>query len=169
MKDILFLINLLILFAITGCDAEEVEPEEAGSMTCTLNGSLWEAISFDNILYKINSEPKGKRLDIRAKGMGIEITLGMSLYTDNLDDSMPLVKYKTNSGIYGSIVAITDGWIVPEILGGGGYGEVILTEIVPDEKKISGTFSFDSNSYNSDEEEYVAVGGVFTDLIFKVQ
>lgn len=163
---------VFLLFILPSCTTEEpeVDPSEAGAMSCTLNGESWSAISFRNTLYKFTTDPKGKRLDIVARGMGIEMTVGFSLYTDDLDNSMPLVTYKTNSEVYGAIVVITDGaLVVPTILGGGGYGEVTLTSIDPSEKKISGTFEFDLNPYPEGEDDYVAVDGVFTDLIFTLE
>ncbi len=173
MKNIPFYIFLTLLFLIfASCEEEEVELDytEAGEMSCTLNGEPWAAISFNNILTKYTSEPKGKRMDIRGKGMGIEITIAMSLYTEDLGNSLPLVTYKTNSPVYGSLVLITDGHsLFPEMLGGGGYGEVTLTAINPSTRTMSGTFEFETSSFGSSEEPYIAVDGIFTGLKFIVQ
>ena len=170
MRNAHFILGLLSLFVMSNCSPEEVEPVAEGSMSCTLNGEYWEAISFENILTKITVEPKGKRLDVQALGMGIEMTLAMTLYTNDLDNSMPLVTYKTNSEVYGALVVITDGApFFPEILGGGGYGEISVTAINPSEKTISGVFEFESNVFGGTEDAYIATDGILTNLSFTVQ
>lgn len=165
--------SLFIIFLlITSCEPDEppIDPSEAGSMTCVLNGDDWSAISFNNTLLRITDDPPtGKRLDLRGKGMGIQIILSCGITSSNTGNDMPIATYKTGTS-YEALVTIMNGLSILAMATGTGEdtATINLTAINGATKTCSGTFEFKARDFSTGEITHEASSGVFTDLVYVI-
>jgi len=169
LKKIVF---LSLFFALLSCEPDEpvVDPSEAGSMTCTLNGAPWAAISFNNTLLRITDEPTtGKRLDLRGKGMGIQLILTCGITSSSTGTTIPIQTYTTGSSNE-ALVTIMEGFSILAMATGveGDPATIHLTEIDGVSKTCSGTFSFKARDISTNEITHEALSGVFTDLVYVI-
>lgn len=172
MKQLQIVFGLILVVTFMSCEPDEVapDPSESGSMTCTLNDAPWESVSFNNTLLHItDSEPTGKRLDLRGKALGIQLILTCGTTTSSAGTSMPDEVY-TTGGTYEALVTIMEGLSIKAMATGvaGDPGTITITEIDGMTKTCSGTFSFSARNLDTDEIIYEAVDGVFTDLMYVV-
>lgn len=162
-----FLFSSFLLFS---CDSEPEEVEPEGSMTCTLNGSTWTAISFNNTLLRVvDEEPTGKRLDLRGKAEGIQIILSCGITSSSVGTDIPVAVYESGSS-YEALVTIMSGFTIEGMATGydGDDARIHLTHINGSERTCSGTFEFKTSDIGTDEINYEALDGVFTDLKYVV-
>ncbi len=164
-------IGLVLLLSLGSC--EEPEPEVIEEMTCMLNGSPWVGTNMNHTLLRIqDSTPTGKRLDLRAKALGVQIILTCGVTPNSAGNVIPTGTYNMgNSGGKEGLITLLSGISVEAV--SSGYGEdvgyVTITSMDSPTQRCSGTFAFKAKDLGTDEIIYEGTEGVFTNLKYTVQ
>lgn len=171
MMKCLFLPLIILLAACTPDPDPEPEPTE-GTMTCTLNGETWTALTTKGEL-QIHDTPDGiaKRIDIYGSfGLTSSIGLGCVVEDTDLDEDVPTGTYREDGENFLTVIAYTEG-ITPVAVVDGfeeDSAKVIISRINAVTKKCSGTFEFWAHQWAGEEITHIATGGVFTDINYVV-
>jgi hypothetical protein len=156
---------LVLLTMFNACKDDDSASCDNGSFDLTVNAEEMSKSSFNNTLVKGNNgSVAGKRMDIRAKdGEGLELIITIS---------------DVSTGAIGNGISIDEYISVDEISGGDENtffftiiednddvytyteGSLDITACDPNEKQVSGTFSFEGEGYE--------VSGTFTDMCYRI-
>lgn len=171
MKKLIFLSSVLLFIACTPDPDPEPEPT-SGTMSCTLNGSTWNAVTTRGELQIVDS-PDGiiKRIDLYGS-IGLTSSIGLSCLAEDTDlyEDMPLGTYREDGEDFLTLVSYTEG--VAPIAVVDGFEEdsakIVITSINAATKKCSGTFEFWAHEWAGTDITHIATSGVFTDIVYVV-
>jgi hypothetical protein len=163
---------LAILF-IAGCDKDDAGPNcnKAGEFSLTLNGENWVAASFNNT-FVISTTPglEARRLDIRAfhaDGSQLIFTISDSPGTSTGDC------VTVGDFIGGDLITSADDhFFFATYLNASGSlthmaheGDLEIT--MCSDQSISGTFSFEGEGFE-EEEDFIAINGSFSNICYRL-
>lgn len=172
MKRLLAL--FIIGFMTTACQPEAPQPvTNNGTMTCSINGTSWSAVQFNNSL-ELNvtdGVTSAKGLKLMGKNSSQQqLTLGMATY-DNPDvENMPLGAYLSTSETFFAYAEYwPNGINSGESTGGGsndGNVEITIGAFNSASNTCSGTFSFVIQDYQTGDTLYTVTNGQFSSVSY---